>query len=83
MFVVFYSKGNTSGYVRKHDGMNDFLDDPRQASRYPTTEDARRRGLVGHHRDMGGDGFLGRVVPYDRAKREYAARSARRNHWRW
>jgi hypothetical protein len=70
MFVVYYTNGKVSGYVRKHDGMNDFLDDPRLASHYYSKESAES-GKVGHHRDMGGSGFRGTIVPLRRATRDY------------
>jgi len=63
MFVV-YLEGH--GYVLKRDGMNTFVRDPRDASRYPTRE-AAEAGKVGHHRDMGGSGFKGRIVPMPRS----------------
>lgn len=88
MFVVHYDNGRpvgdpkrVSGYVRKRDGMNDFLSDPSRASTYPTADWARGSGLVGHHRDMGGDGFRGRVVSLETARRDYAAQQRRRSHW--
>jgi len=71
MFIVHYSKGLVSGYVRKHDGMNSFVADPREASAYFSKEDAHDSGRVGHPRDMGGDGIKGRVVPLKSALRDY------------
>lgn len=79
MWVVYYEKGSTRGYVRKHDGMNSFHSDPREASLYLTPEAARESGLVGHHRDMGGDGILGAVVSLRSAFSTFAAQKRRRS----
>lgn len=77
MYVVHYEQGNISGYVKKHDGMNDFVKDPRQASKYFTPEEARESGLVGHHYDMGGSGFKGRVVGLKAATDNYISMEER------
>lgn len=74
-FIVHYSKGKVSGYVRSRDGTWSFHDDPRLADRYDTAEDASHSGKVGHHSDMGGSGFKGRVVPYDTALADFEARN--------
>lgn len=73
MFVVYYEQGKICGYVKKHDGMNDFVDDPREASHYYSRE-AAEAGKVGHHSDMGGSGFRGRIVSLRQAQADY--------HWR-
>lgn len=52
-------------YVRKGDGTNDFVRDPREATRFDTKESAEA-GKPGHHRDMGGTGFKGRIVDAQR-----------------
>jgi hypothetical protein len=80
-FVVYYSRGNIHGYVRKHDGMNDFLADPRLATRYDTAEEAHARGQVGHHSDMGGSGFFGRAESLRSAIDGYKARQRRRGRY--
>lgn len=77
MFVVYYSKGNIHGYVRKHDGMNDFIRNPNLATTYPTAEEANQRGQVGHHSDMGGSGFFGRAISLKSARSKYKARGRR------
>ena len=59
MFVIQMPDGS---YVVKHDGWNLFVADKREATRYPTREDAHY-ARPGHHRDMGGTGYKGRVVP--------------------
>jgi len=70
MFVVHV---DGRGYVEKNDGANFFHRDPRRASTYPD-RDAAEAGKVGHHRDMGGSGFKGRIVPCESAARSYKAR---------
>lgn len=57
-------------YVRKGGGMNDFVPDPRDATSFRTREDAQA-GKPGHHRDMGGSGFKGRVINHERAVDDY------------
>lgn len=50
-------------FVKKLDGMNDFVARPVDATIFRTKEDAVA-GKPGHHKDMGGSGFKGRVVSY-------------------
>jgi hypothetical protein len=64
MYVVQMPDGK---FVLKSDGWNHFVKRPCDASRYPDKESAEA-GKVGHHRDMGGSGFKGRIVPYSRVK---------------
>jgi hypothetical protein len=63
MFVIWYDRGKTRGYVRKGDGTNNFVRDIEDATKFPTKE-AAVAGKPGHHRDMGGDGYHGTVMPY-------------------
>lgn len=77
MFVVYYEKGNTRGYIKKHDGMCSFLGNPSEASHYLTRDDAWWSGRAGHHPDMGGDGIRGTIVPLDGAVRNYRAMRGR------
>lgn len=60
MFIVQMPDGS---FVHKSGGMNDFVRNPNEASTYHTKEQAEA-GKVGHHRDMGGSGFKGRIVKY-------------------
>lgn len=48
-------------YVRKGDGFNDFVREIEDATHFYTKDDAVA-GKPGHHRDMGGNGFVGRVI---------------------
>lgn len=73
MFIVYYDRKGTHGYVEKREGTVFFHEDPRNASKYATKDDAEA-GKVGHHRDMGGDGFFGRIVPFERALSDYKRR---------
>lgn len=70
--------GKSWGYVCKRDGMNGLVSDPELASKYPTAEDARASGRVGHHRDMGGTGLKGTIIPTRTARENYRARRNRR-----
>lgn len=69
-FVVYYDRNNQRGFVEKREGTVFFHDDPRKATVYSDRDDAER-GKVGHHRDMGGDGFFGRIVSYESAVRSF------------
>lgn len=64
MYVIQMPNGR---FVHKHGGMNDFVLRPADASHYSTKE-AAEAGKVGHHRDMGGSGFKGRIVTYSSVK---------------
>ena len=68
-------------YVYKHDGMNDFVRNPRDATVFYTKADAIA-GKPGHHRDMGGSGFKGTVTDRDTAIRHYDAWQAAFGHYR-
>lgn len=57
MFVITMPNGR---YVRKGDGYNDWVG-LEEATRFLTKEDAEA-GKPGHHRDMGGTGFKGRIL---------------------
>ena len=75
MFIVYVSNGQFSrncsgGYVRKREGAVSIVKDPRDASQYPDKESAEA-GKIGHHRDMGGSGFKGRIVDYKAALRSF------------
>jgi hypothetical protein len=59
-FVVEMRDGT---FVHKSGGINTFVRRPAEATSYPTKEEAES-GKVGHHSDMGGSGFRGRIVPY-------------------
>lgn len=61
MYVIWYDHGRTRGYVRKGDGTNDFVPDVEDATKFATHEQAEA-AKPGHHRDMGGSGFKGRIV---------------------
>lgn len=50
-------------FVQKGGGMNDFVRKPRDATRFETKDEAHD-ARPGHHRDMGGSGFKGRVITY-------------------
>lgn len=81
-FVVYYDRNGRSGYVEKREGTVFLHDDPRKATQYADKEDAER-GKVGHHRDMGGDGFFGRIVSYESAVRWFQLCEKRRSeNWR-
>ena len=80
-FVVYYDRNGRSGYVEKREGTVFLHDDPRKATQYADKEDAER-GKVGHHRDMGGDGFFGRIMTYESALQDYYRRERfRTRHW--
>lgn len=64
-------------FVYKHDGMNDFVSNPNAATRFYTKEDARA-GRPGHHSDMGGSGFKGRVVSASYAQQKWRENGERR-----
>ena len=49
------------GWVIKHNGWNLFSADKDHATKFRSKEDAIA-GRPGHHADMGGAGFIGRVV---------------------
>ena len=72
--IVIYLDGK--GYVEKRGGTVFFHDDPRLATVYSDLEDAER-GKVGHHRDMGGDGFKGRKISYRSAVSSFKRRRKR------
>jgi hypothetical protein len=74
MFVVHV---DGQGYVEKRDGTVIFHADPSLADKYADKEDAER-GKIGHHRDMGGSGFKGRIVPYASAAHSFSWLSDRR-----
>ena len=65
MYVLLMPNGR---YVRKGDGINDFVRDVEDATKFYTKE-AATAAKPGHHRDMGGSGFKGRVVTYTYEKR--------------
>lgn len=67
MFAIWYDHNGTKGYVRKGDGTNDFVPDIADAALFPTRE-AAVAAKPGHHRDMGGSGFKGRVVALPRRR---------------
>jgi len=69
MFCVYV---NGSGYVEKRNGTVFFHDDPRLASHYYDKDDAES-GKIGHHRDMGGSGFKGKIVSLESSIRSYDA----------
>lgn len=78
MFIVYVDSGQFSrvcrgGYVRKEGGAVSIVQDPRDASKYPDRESAEA-GKIGHHRDMGGSGFKGRIVSYETSLRSYRRR---------
>jgi hypothetical protein len=79
MFVVHVGD---KGYVEKRGGMVLFHDNPRDASRYPT-KDTAEAGKIGHHRDMGGNGFKGQIVSYYAAVAAYDRQCTVRQltHW--
>lgn len=80
-FVVYYDRNGRTGYVEKREGTVHLHDDPRKATQYADKDDAER-GKVGHHRDMGGDGFFGRIVAYQTALQDYYRRErGRHRHW--
>ena len=58
MYVIQMPNGK---YVLRQDGWVHYVTDKGDATRYPT-KDAARDGRPGHHKDMGGIGFVGRVV---------------------
>jgi hypothetical protein len=70
-FVVVMPNGK---FVHKSDGMNNFVRNPNKATRYDTKE-AAESGKVGHHSDMGGSGFRGRIMTFDAARREWEHRN--------
>jgi|GEM_PF-5476926 len=59
MFILMMPDGT---YVRKGNGDNTFVRDPREATKFLDKE-AAEAGKPGHHRDMGGSGFKGRILP--------------------
>ncbi len=67
-FVIFHAP--LGGYIEKIGGMNIGHRDPRLATVF-TTREAARDARPGHHRDMGGAGFVGSVVPLATAIRNY------------
>jgi hypothetical protein len=58
MFAIQMPDGR---YVLKEGGWNHFVTDKQDATRYPTKE-AALDARPGHHKDMGGAGYVGRVV---------------------
>lgn len=58
MYIIVMPNGL---YVRKGGGCNDFVQDARHATQFPDKESARA-AKPGHHKDMGGTGYKGRVV---------------------
>lgn len=67
MFVIWYDHGGVRGYVLKGDGTNNFVADIADATVFPSRE-AAAAAKPGHHRDMGGSGFKGRVVALPRRR---------------
>jgi hypothetical protein len=59
------------GYIEKRDGMNIGHQNPHLATRFATREEAHA-ARPGHHRDMGGSGFKGRIVSADEAFASWA-----------
>ncbi len=55
-------RGSKGGYVVKDGGWVTVTQDAGRATGYRSKEEAREQGKVGHHRDMGGNGFRGRVI---------------------
>jgi len=72
-FVVYYNRHTRHGFVEKREGTVFLHDDPRKATQYVDRDEAEA-GKVGHHRDMGGDGFFGKIVPYKNAVRSFKQR---------
>ncbi|MBC2806579.1 hypothetical protein C3Y94_025855 [Rhizobium ruizarguesonis] len=62
-FVIAWPGG---GYVYKTDGMNLKVRDPRDATPFYTRE-AAQAAKPGHHRDMGGRGYVGTIFNRDTA----------------
>lgn len=73
-YVIVWPKG---GFVKKEDGMNLRVDDPRFASTFDTREEAMNM-RPGHHRDMGGHGYVGSAMKRDAAIRWHEARRSSR-----
>lgn len=74
-YVIVWPGG---GFVKKEDGMNLKVANPRFASSFATREEAMTM-RPGHHRDMGGHGFVGGVMKRDAAMRWYEAQQ--NNRW--
>lgn len=66
-YIIAWPKG---GYVLKTDGMNLKVKNPRDATAFQSREEASNM-RPGHHRDMGGHGFVGYPVDYYRACQHY------------
>lgn len=58
MFLVQMPDGT---FLVKNGGVNNFTRDPKLATSFRSKEDAEA-AKPGHHRDMGGTGFKGRVL---------------------
>lgn len=59
-------------YVWKGEGWNGFVRDPRMATTFNTWAEADS-AKPGHHRDMGGSGFKGRIASAKNEIRTYEA----------
>ena len=64
-------------YIRKGGGCNTPVRNPNDATHFATKE-AAHDARPGHHKDMGGNGYHGRVVTLESARRLAEARRSRR-----